>query len=260
MLCKRARYLVANEGNSIVSERRPAIADNATIADKVLIEDDSVIIREGARIDMGAIIGRGVEIGQSAWVRAGAVVLRSVPSYAIVEGNPAQVVGYVATSDRAARGEARLIDPQDYRDRDRPTQIDLGVGGAKLFLMRNIRDPRGALTVGEWPSELPFAPARYFAVYNVPSAELRGEHAHKKCEQFLICAHGSARILLDDGEQRCEVTLDRPDIGVHMPAMIWGTQYRYSPDAVLLVFASRAYEAEDYLRSYDEFLAEKARA
>jgi hypothetical protein len=66
-------------------------------------------------------------------------------------------------------------------------------------------------------------------------------------------------VLLDDGERRCEVTLDRPDMGVFMPAMIWGTQCRYTPDAVLLVFASRPYEAEDDLRTYDEFLAERAK-
>jgi len=62
-------------------------------------------------------------------------------------------------------------------------------------------------------------------------------------------------LLLDNGAQRCEVILDRPDMGVYMPEMIWGTQYQYSPDAVLLVFASRPYEADDYLRTYDEFLA-----
>jgi hypothetical protein len=71
--------------------------------------------------------------------------------------------------------------------------------------------------------------------------------------------HGSCRVLLDDGVQRCEVTLDRPDMGVFMPEMIWGTQYRYSSDAVLLVFASRTYEVNDYLRTYDEFLAELER-
>lgn len=115
-----------------------------------------------------------------------------------------------------------------------------------------VRQPR---TVGE----VPFSPARYFAVFGVPSIELRGEHAHKRCQQFLVCMHGSCRVLLDDGNQRCEVTLDRPDMGVFMPEMIWGTQYRYSPDAALLVFASRKYEAEDYLRTYDEFLAERVR-
>ncbi|MDG1104178.1 MAG: FdtA/QdtA family cupin domain-containing protein [Ascidiaceihabitans sp.] len=122
--------------------------------------------------------------------------------------------------------------------------------------MRRITDVRGALTVGEMPTEVPFSPARYFTVFDVPSIELRGEHAHKKCQQFLLCLHGSCRVLLDDGKTRCEVTLDRPDMGVFMPEMLWGTQYRYSHDAVLLVFASRIYEADDYLRTYDEFLTE----
>jgi len=105
------------------------------------------------------------------------------------------------------------------------------------------------------PTEVPFSPARYFVVFDVPSLELRGEHAHKQCQQFLICLHGSCRVLLDDGTHRCEVTLDRPDTGVFMPEMIWGTQYRYTSDAVLLVFASRTYEADDYIRTYDQFVS-----
>ncbi|OYZ76252.1 MAG: hypothetical protein B7X88_21775 [Polaromonas sp. 17-63-33] len=123
--------------------------------------------------------------------------------------------------------------------------------------MRRVDDIRGSLTVGEVPTEVPFPPSRYFAVFGVPSIGLRGEHAHKQCQQFLICLHGSCRVLLDDGDRRCEVFLDRPDIGVFMPEMIWGTQYQYSSDAVLLVFASRPYEADDYLRTYDDFLAER---
>ena len=183
-------------------------------------------------------------------------MLRSIPANAIVEGNPAQVVGYVDRAAREHRPDPRLIDTQKFVNLSRPTSIPLEVGGSGLFLMRNVADSRGSLTVGEVPTEVPFSPARYFAVFGVPSIELRGEHAHKQCQQFLICLHGSCRVLLDDGDRRCEVTLDRPDMGVFMPEMIWGTQYRYSHDAVLLVFASRKYEADDYIRSYDEFIIE----
>jgi hypothetical protein len=62
-------------------------------------------------------------------------------------------------------------------------------------------------------------------------------------------------VLLDDGRNRREIVLDRPDLGVYMPEMVWGTQFRYSPDAVLLVFASEYYDADDYIRSYAEFRA-----
>lgn len=235
------------------------IEPGATIGQRVILAGDNIVVRENARLDPACVISEGVTIGQGAWVRAGAVVLRSIPPNAIVEGNPAQVVGYVERATQEHRPVPRLIDIHSFDNLDRPAKIPLDVGGSALYLMRRVSDTRGSLTVGEVPTEVPFAPARYFAVFGVPSVELRGEHAHKKCQQFLICLHGTCRVMLDDGHRRCEVTLDRPDMGVFMPEMIWGTQYRYSPDAVLLVFASRPYEADDYLRTYDEFLAEISR-
>ena len=235
------------------------IAKTATIDPRVVLAGDGIFVRDHVRLDAACIIGEGVTIGQGAWVRAGAVVLRSVPANAIVEGNPAQIVGYRSGAKSDMRPDPRHVDIHGLGNLARPTQVDLEVGDSTLYLMRRITDTRGALTVGEVPTEVPFAPARYFVVFDVPSLELRGEHAHKQCQQFLICLHGSCRVLLDDGVQRCEVTLDRPDMGVFMPEMIWGTQYRYSSDAVLLVFASRTYEVNDYLRTYDEFLAELER-
>jgi hypothetical protein len=232
------------------------IADGVTFGPRVVLAGEGIIVRESARIDAAAVIGGGVTIGQGAWVRAGAVVLQSVPANAIVEGNPAQVVGYNDGSTSRQRPDPRLIDVQAFSHLTRPSKVDLNVGNSSLFLMRRITDARGALTVGEVPTEVPFSPARYFIVYDVPSTALRGEHAHKQCQEFLICLNGTCRVLLDDGKNRCEVTLDRPDIGIFMPEMIWITHYRYSSDAVLLVFASRTYEELDYLRTYDEFLNE----
>lgn len=232
------------------------IAESARIDTRTVFAGANIIVRADAQLDAACVIGEGVTIGQGAWVRAGAVVLSSVPPNAIVEGNPAQVVGYRKGANRSDLPDPRLIDSRAFDHLQRPTRVSLGVGNCALYLMRRVADARGALTVGEVPNEIPFAPKRYFAVFDVPSIELRGEHAHKECQQFLICMHGSCRVLLDDGQSRCEVVLDRPDLGVFMPAMTWGTQYRYSPDAVLLVFASHPYDADDYLRTYDDFLAE----
>lgn len=245
-------------GNESIIPTSARIENGVTLGRRVVLAGDNIVVRENSRLDAACVIGEGVTIGQGAWVRAGAVVLRSVPPNAIVEGNPAQVVGYVDRATLDNRPDPRLIDVQSFGHLPRPTRIPLEVGSSALYLMRRVADTRGSLTVGEVPTEVPFSPARYFAVFGVPSVELRGEHAHKQCQQFLICLHGSCRVLLDDGDRRCEVTLDRPDLGVFMPEMIWGTQYRYSPDAVLLVFASRPYEADDYLRDYDDFLAERA--
>lgn len=235
------------------------IADGVTFGPRVVLSGDGIVLRKNARLDAAAVIGGNVTIGQGAWIRAGSVVLRSVPPNAIVEGNPAQVVGYLDSEGFRHKPDPKHIDIHALGQLSRPSKVNLSVGQSALFLMRRITDARGALTVGEVPTEVPFSPARYFVVFDVPSMELRGEHAHKKCQQFLICLHGTCRVLLDDGQSRCEVTLDRPDMGVFMPEMIWGTQYRYSSDAVLLVFASHTYDAEDYLRTYDDFLAELER-
>jgi UDP-2-acetamido-3-amino-2,3-dideoxy-glucuronate N-acetyltransferase len=203
------------------------------------------IIRQGASIGANATILPGIEIGVGAMVGAGAVVTRSVPPNAIVVGNPARIKGYVTDTL-----EADTL-PHQMLEQSEPAQLH--VGGASLHILKVAKDMRGELSVGEFGSHVPFTPRRYFLVYNVPGREVRGEHAHRVCEQFLICVRGSCSVLLDDGQRRTEVTLNRPELGLYMPAMIWGTQYRYSPDAVLLVFASHSYDPEDYIRSYDEF-------
>ena len=101
---------------------------------------------------------------------------------------------------------------------------------------------------------MPFTPQRYFLVFDVPSGKVRGEHAHKQCHQFLICINGSCAIVADDGVNRQEILLDRPNKGIHLPPMTWGVQYKYSTDAMLLVFASAHYDASDYIRDYDGFM------
>jgi hypothetical protein len=52
-----------------------------------------------------------------------------------------------------------------------------------------------------------------------------------------------------------EILLDDPSLGLRIPPMIWATEYKFSPDAALLVFASDVYKAEDYIRDYAEYLA-----
>lgn len=232
------------------------IEDDVSIGQRVIFAGENIVIRSKVRIEDDSVIAGGVTIGQGAWVRGGSVVLFSIPANAIVDGKPAKVIGFVNEKVVNQPNDSSLISIKSFENVVRPAQISLNVGKSSLHLMRKIVDPRGSLSVGEVPSELPFSPARYFIVYNVPSVELRGEHAHRNCQQFLVCLHGSCRILLDDGYRRCEVFLDRPDMAVFMPEMIWGTQFCYSQDAVLLVFASRPYEVDDYIRTYDDFLLE----
>src|SRR6478735_10309660 len=87
-------------------------------------------------------------------------------------------------------------------------------------------------------------------VWSLPS------HAHRECAQLLVCLAGSVSCLVDDGQTRDEVRLESPHVALHVPPMIWGTQWRYTRDSVLLVLASHAYDAGDYIRDYEDFLAE----
>lgn len=230
------------------------VCENVQLGKGVFFAGNNIILESNSRLDDACIIGDNVVIGQGAWVRVGSVVLHSVPANAIVEGNPARVVGYVNHNDYLHSGESEIVDPQRFSHHERPSRIPLKVRGCELYLLKSIRDGRGGLSVGEVPDELPFSPHRFFTVYSVPSSELRGEHAHKRCKQFLVCLHGSCRVMLDDGNNRAEVLLSGPDVGLFMPEMIWGTQYCYTPDAVLLVLASDIYNSDDYIRSYKSYL------
>lgn len=205
------------------------------------------VVRAGASIGANATLLPGIEIGEGAMIGAGAVVTRSVPRNAIVVGNPARITGYVDT-DRRFVGAA---EPARQNSEER---TESSVRGVVVHRFPVVRDLRGSLTAGEFERFLPFVPRRFFMVYDVPGQEVRGEHAHLECHQFLVCLNGSVRVLADDGHSREEFVLDGNNVGVHLPPMTWGTQYSYSPGAVLLVFASHEYDAGDYVRTYDEFL------
>jgi acetyltransferase-like isoleucine patch superfamily enzyme len=199
-------------------------------------------IRSGASIGANATILPGVEIGRGARVGAGAVVTRSVPPYAVVWGNPARVNGYVTV-----RKETRPCEKVSNVQHS-------SVNGVYLDRVRQVADSRGNLLPLELEEHLPFRPQRIFFVYDVPGQDIRGEHAHKVLQQFLLCIRGSVRCVVDDGENRDEYLLNSPELGLYIPPMVWGVQYGYSADAVLVVFASHPYDAADYIRDYDEFL------
>jgi len=207
-------------------------------------------IGKGASIGANATILPGLRIGQHAMVGAGAVVTRSVPPYAIVVGNPARITGYTNAPKTAGAERETSVFPST------PGVRTTQVPGVNLHRLKSVQDLRGSLSVGEFAQDIPFAVQRYFLVYEVPSVETRGAHAHRVCHQFLLCVKGSVAVVADDGERRQEFLLDRPDVGIHLPPWVWGIQYKYTSDAVLLVFASEPYDATDYIRDYDEFTNE----
>lgn len=211
----------------------------------------SVVVEKRASVGGGAVLLPGIRIGQGAMVGAGAVVTKSVPPYAIVTGSPARIAGYVGSNGSRSDTQRNVIQQPDLSDEK---LVKLGIGDVTLHKLKRFRDMRGDLAVGEFPADIPFVPKRYFLVFNVPSEKTRGEHAHRKCHQFLTCVKGSCAVVVDDGKARCEVLLDSPDLGLHLPPLTWGIQYKYSSDAALLVMASDYYDANDYIRHYSDFL------
>jgi UDP-2-acetamido-3-amino-2,3-dideoxy-glucuronate N-acetyltransferase len=211
------------------------------------------VIGRGASIGANATILPGLTIGQHAMIGAGSVVTRSVPANAIVVGNPARIIGYADEGNKQNKVSVGAA----FADTDKPGVRATDVNNVTLHTMPLVTDLRGNLTVGEFEQHIPFPVQRYFMVFDVPSAETRGEHAHKICHQFLICAKGNVSVVADDGKTRQEFLLQQPNQGVFLPAGTWGIQYKYSADAVLLVFASEHYRSDDYIRNYDDFLAFK---
>lgn len=209
-------------------------------------------IEAGASIGGGAVILPGVTIGRGAMVGAGAVVTKSVPPYAIVYGSPAKIMGYVTKSAGARERQNTVVNEEvNYR---------IGVGESSVHNFKEHQDIRGSLTASEFMKDIPFEPKRYFLVYGVPGEKVRGEHAHYQCHQFLVCVKGHCSVMVDDSFHRAEVILDKPNKGLYIPPMTWGVQYKYSSDAVLLVFASHEYDNDDYIRDYDLFCNEVKKA
>ena len=200
------------------------------------------IVRHGASIGANATILPGLTIGSKAMVGAGAVVTHSVPPNAIVVGNPARIVGYA---------DSRHLESTHEEARHEPKQGS--IQGVTLLRLPVINDLRGTLSVVEFGSSLPFTPRRVFFVYDVPSQHIRGEHAHRECHQLLVCLKGSCSVVTDDGQKRDEWHLTEPSMGLHVEPMVWAIQYKYSSDALLMVFASHPYDPADYIRDYDQF-------
>jgi acetyltransferase-like isoleucine patch superfamily enzyme len=210
------------------------------------------LLRKGASIGANATILPGVTIGQHALVGAGAVVTRSVPAFAVVYGNPARIQRYVASS--SARTS---VAPRQASTGGDSAGGAVTVSGVELVRVPLMKDMRGNLIALEVGRGLPFVPRRCFMILDVPSKEIRGEHAHRDCAQLLICVRGSVVVLCDDGRKRQELVLDDLTLGLHLKPMIWGAQYKYTSDAMLLVFASHAYDPDDYIRDYEQFLRER---
>ena len=123
-----------------------------------------------------------------------------------------------------------------------------------IELDRHHSDRKGNITVVENNTTVPFEVKRTYYLYDVPGGEERGAHAHKELQQLVVAASGSFDVVLDDGKVKRTFTLNRPYQGLLIVPGIWRDLRNFSSGSVCLVLASRPYEAEDYIRNYNDFL------
>ncbi|HBA68425.1 MAG TPA: WxcM-like domain-containing protein [Lachnospiraceae bacterium] len=115
-------------------------------------------------------------------------------------------------------------------------------------------DERGRLVVVEGESDVPFEIKRIFYIYGSDPDVIRGQHANKKTEFVLINVAGRSKVRIKDGKGNEAVfSLNRPHTGIYLPNMVWKDMYDFSGDSVLLCLASEHYDAEEYIRNYEEF-------
>ena len=124
---------------------------------------------------------------------------------------------------------------------------------AKIINLPKILDARGNLSVIEEKKQIPFEIERTYWIYDVPGGEVRGGHAYRKNEEFIVALSGSFDVILDDGKEKKTFSLNRSYYGLYVPKGIWREMKNFSTNSLALVLSSTEYDVDDYVRNYDEF-------
>ena len=124
----------------------------------------------------------------------------------------------------------------------------------QLLHFPKILDERGNLSFLESGNHIPFEVARTYWIYDVPGGELRGSHAFKETQEVIIALSGSYDVVLHDGKKEYKFQLNRSYYGLYVPAMTWRTLENFSTNSLALVIASTAFETNDYIRDFNEFM------
>ncbi len=130
----------------------------------------------------------------------------------------------------------------------------MNLSEVRIIELPKFLDDRGNLSFAENHSQIPFEIKRTYWLYDVPGGVARGGHAEKENEELIIAISGSFEIYVDDGKQSKSFTLNRSYYGLYIPKGLWREIKNFSGNSVALEFGSIAYDVNDYIRDYDEFL------
>ena len=125
---------------------------------------------------------------------------------------------------------------------------------ARLINLPKVSDPRGNLSFFESNNQIPFKIKRTYWIYDVPGGEIRGSHAFKKSQEFIVALSGSFDVILNDGIKEYKYSLNRSYNGLYIPNLVWRRLENFSTNSLALVTSSEKYNIEDYIRDYDNFV------
>ncbi len=117
-----------------------------------------------------------------------------------------------------------------------------------LYEFKELGDERGKLVAIEALKDIPFDVKRIFYIYGMDSATVRGKHANKKSEFVMINLRGTCKVKLYDDYDECIIELNRPNLGLYIPKLIWKDMYDFSDDSILLVLSNEYYDSSEYIR------------
>ena len=123
----------------------------------------------------------------------------------------------------------------------------------QIINLPKIIDKRGNLSFFENPRQLPFEIARTYWIYDVPGGEMRGSHAFKEQQEFIVALSGSFDVVLNDGETEEKFSLNRSYYGLYVPKMYWRRLENFSTNSLALIVSDKKFDANDYIRDFEEF-------
>ena len=130
----------------------------------------------------------------------------------------------------------------------------MNLSQVKIIQLPKILDERGNLTFIEQNNHIPFLIKRTYWIYDVPGGEIRGGHAFKVQQEFIIALSGSFDVVVDDGNAKQTFSLNRSYYGLFIPAGIWRQMQNFSTNSLAFIISSTTYDQTDYIRNYNEFM------
>jgi hypothetical protein len=124
----------------------------------------------------------------------------------------------------------------------------------KIIDLPKILDKRGNLSFFQYPSQMPFLIERTYWIYDVPGGEIRGSHAFKEQQEFIIAISGSFDVVLNDGNAETKYSLNRSYYGLYIPKMYWRRLENFSTNSLALIVSDKSYTENDYIRNFNEFI------